>query len=149
MTGENIERKIDHTEEGEHHFSRKDTGSGTEIEIIRFDSKGSFIAHSRMFFDQQGKAWRAETLDEHGAVHSSYEISYGPGVWDAEIIEHDGAGMVIGRKVGTWDDEFQAKAEIYYDARGAFAGKKIDTRDEDHYYRPRIYDRDGKLLPPF
>lgn len=143
------EQQINNVAGGRHHFTRKDTEFGTEIEQIRCDSEGRFIDHSRTFYDHSGKAWRGETLDEFGSVHSSYEITYGPGTWDAEIIEYDCAGNMTGRTIGTWDDEFKAKAEIYYDASGAFVGKKVHTRDEDHYYRPRIYDRNGKLLPPF
>lgn len=51
-------------------------------------------------------------------------MEYGSNVCDAWHREFDGAGQLLKQIFYTWDKEYQAKAELHYDAMGEYLGKK-------------------------
>lgn len=67
-------------------------------------------------------------------------------VWDAWHREFNSAGQLLNQTFCTWDNEYQAKAELYYDVAGEYLGKKVDSLKGGKYH-PLYFDRNGNLLP--
>jgi len=128
-------------------FARKDSGRDSEIIITKRDSAGNFISHDHYFYSSDKlQSWSC--FSESGGLINRHIIEYGSDVWDAWHREFDGGGRLLKQTFYTWDDEHQAKAELYYDAAGEYLGKKVDSV-EGGKYRPLHFDREGNLIPSY
>jgi len=139
------ETKFQDEHGNEFQFTRKDSGQVGEVIIIKRDSAGEFVSHKHYFYlSDKLQEWTC--FSENGEIISRHVMEYGSDVWDAWHREFNSAGQLLNQTFHTWDNEYQAKAELYYDVAGEYLGKRVDSL-EGGKYRPLHFDRDGNVLP--
>jgi hypothetical protein len=102
------------------------------------------VSHARYLYVSD-KLQQYSFFSENGKLISKHIIEYCSNIWDAWPREFNNHGQLLKQTFYTWDNKYQAKAELYYGAIGEYLGKKIYVL-QDGKRKILIFDRENNLV---